>query len=96
MLAFQVDDRYVHGADGKRKGWVDDGRIRPDAEWHAGWMTDGSGGKRKDRVDDGRFRPDAEWRSRWMTGMRKGQMESGRIGWMTDGSGRMRNGVPGG
>ena len=51
MLAFQVDDRYVHGADGKRKGWVDDGRIRPDAEWHAGWMTDGSGGKRMSRVE---------------------------------------------
>ena len=51
MRAFQVDDRYVHGADGKRKGWVDDGRFRPDAEWRAGWMRNGSGGKRKSRVE---------------------------------------------
>ena len=51
MLAFQVDDRYVHGADGKRKGWVDDGRFRPDAEWRAGWMRNGSGGKRMSRVE---------------------------------------------
>ena len=32
LLAFQVDDRFVHGADGKRKGWVDDGRIWLDVE----------------------------------------------------------------
>ena len=50
MRAFQVDDRYTHGADGKRKDRVDDGRFRPDAEWRAGWMTDGSGGKRMSRV----------------------------------------------
>ena len=37
LRAFQVDDRYV--PDGKRKGWVDDGRFKPDAEWRAGWMT---------------------------------------------------------
>ena len=49
MRAFQVDDRYV--PDGKRKGWVDDGRFRPDAEWRAGWMTNGSGGKRMSRVE---------------------------------------------
>ena len=38
MRACQVDDRYV--PDGKRKGWVDDGRFRPDAEWRAGWMRE--------------------------------------------------------
>ena len=51
MRACQVGDRYAHGADGKRKGWVDDGRFRPDAEWRAGWMTDGYGEKRKSRVE---------------------------------------------
>ena len=51
MRAFQVDDRYAHGADGKQKDRVNDGRFRPDAEWRAGWMTDGSGGKRKSRVE---------------------------------------------
>ena len=50
MRAFQVGDRYAHGPDGKRKDWVDDGRFRPDAEWRAGWMRNGSGGKRKSRV----------------------------------------------
>ena len=51
MRAFQVDDRYAQGADGKRKDWVDDGWFRPDAEWRAGWVTDGSGGKRMSRVE---------------------------------------------
>ena len=51
LLACQVGDRYAHGADGKRKDWVDDGRFKPDMEWRAGWMTDGSGGKRLSRVD---------------------------------------------
>ena len=51
MRAFQVDDRYAHGANGKRKDWVDDGRFRPDAEWRAGWMTDGYGEKRMSRVE---------------------------------------------
>ena len=32
LRAFQVDDRYAHGANGKRKDWVDDGWFRPDAE----------------------------------------------------------------
>ena len=50
MRAFQVDDRYAQGADGKRKDWVDDGWFRPDAEWRAGWMRNGSGGKRMSRV----------------------------------------------
>ena len=39
MRAFQVDDRYVHGPDGKRKDWVDDGWFRPDVEWRARWVT---------------------------------------------------------
>ena len=51
MRAFQVDDRYAHGADGKRKDRVDDGWFRPDAEWRAGWMRNGSGGKRMSRVE---------------------------------------------
>ena len=51
MRAFQVDDRYAHGADGKRKGWVDDGWFRPDVEWRARWMTDESCGKRMSRVE---------------------------------------------
>ena len=80
MRAFQVDDRLAHGADRKRKGWVDDGRIRPDAEWHAGWMTDGSGRKRKDRVDDGRFRPYAKWRSGWMRNGSGGKRKSRVVG----------------
>ena len=46
LRAFQVDDRYAHGADGKRKDWVDDGRFRPDAEWRAGWMRNEYGGMR--------------------------------------------------
>ena len=50
MRACQADDRYAHGPDGKRKGWVDDGWFRPDAEWRAGWMTDGYGEKRMSRV----------------------------------------------
>ena len=37
MRAFQVDDRYVHGADGKRKDWVDDGWFRRKAEEPSGW-----------------------------------------------------------
>ena len=48
MRACQVDDRYV--PDGKRKGWVDDGRFRPDAEWRAGWVT----GKRTGQMVSGR------------------------------------------
>ena len=51
MRAFQVDDRYAHGADGKRKSRVDDGRFKPDMEWRAGWMRNGSGGKRMSRVE---------------------------------------------
>ena len=51
LRAFQVDDRYTHGADGKRKSRVDDGRFKPDVEWRAGWMTDGSGRKRMSRVE---------------------------------------------
>ena len=50
MRAFQVDDRYAHGANGKRKDWVDDGRFKPDAERRSGWMRNGSGGKRMSRV----------------------------------------------
>ena len=49
-----MDDRYAHGSDGKRKDWVDDGRIRPDVEWRAGWMT----GMRMDQKESGR----AGWR----------------------------------
>ena len=50
MRAFQVDDRYAHGANGKRKDWVDDGRFKPDAEWRAGWMT----GMRMGQIESGR------------------------------------------
>ena len=49
-MTFQVGGRYAHGADGKRKDRVNDGRFRPDAEWRSRWMTDGSGGKRMSRV----------------------------------------------
>ena len=51
MRACQVGDRYAHGADGKQKDRVNDGRFRPDAEWRAGWMRNGSGGKRMSRVE---------------------------------------------
>ena len=51
MRACQVGDRYAHEADGKRNSRVDDGRFKPDAEWRAGWMTDGYGEKRMSRVE---------------------------------------------
>ena len=38
-MTFQVGGRYAHGADGKRKDRVNDGRIRPDAERRSGWIT---------------------------------------------------------
>ena len=51
MRAFQVGNRYAHGADGKQKDRVNDGRFRPDAKWRARWMTDGYGEKRMSRVE---------------------------------------------
>ena len=51
MRAFQVGDRYEHGTDGKRKDWIDDGRIWRKADEPGG----GDGG-------DARDRESARWR----------------------------------